>query len=160
MCAPSCEFWRSLANSDELWRTHNTIFMRTSLTFTRVLAEVPHIHQSSGEGATAFRICPNDGHHSEATSSQGMKTRELLILGDGGPMRTGILCHWTAESSRAPRPLYPQRVVGDRQGIERVSGGYSPPGRASALRPPRLPSPAPAPPPAPPPSPLPPLCPK
>ena len=61
-CAPSCELWRSLANSGELWRTHNAMFTRTSATFTRVLAKVPHIHQSSGEGAfcmwVAFRMCP------------------------------------------------------------------------------------------------------
>ena len=50
------------ANFGELWRTHNTIFTRTSVTFTRVPAKVPHLHQSSGEGAfcawVAFRMCP------------------------------------------------------------------------------------------------------
>ena len=54
--APSCELWRSLANFGELWRTHNSVFTSASLTFTRVPAKVPHIHQSSGEGA--FCICP------------------------------------------------------------------------------------------------------
>ena len=44
-------FMRTLANSGELWRTHNATCTRTSLTFTRVPAKVPHIHQSSGEGA-------------------------------------------------------------------------------------------------------------
>ena len=52
---------RTLANLGELWRTHNTIFTTTSVTFTRVPAKVPHIHQSSGEGAfcmrVAFRMC-------------------------------------------------------------------------------------------------------
>ena len=61
MRAPSCELWRSLAKFGELWRTHNAIFTRTSVTFTtRVPAKVPHIHQSSSEGAfciwVAFRI--------------------------------------------------------------------------------------------------------
>ena len=63
MRAPSCELWRSLAKFGELWRTRNVIFTRTSLTFTRVPAKVPYIHQSSGEGAfcmtVAFRMCPN-----------------------------------------------------------------------------------------------------
>ena len=62
LSAPSCELWRRLAKFGELWRTHNAIFMRTSLTFTRVPAKVPHLHQSSGEGAfskrVAFRMCP------------------------------------------------------------------------------------------------------
>ena len=62
MSAPSCELWRSLAKFGEVWRTHNTIFMRTSLAFTRVPAKVPHLHQSSGEGAfcigVAVRMCP------------------------------------------------------------------------------------------------------
>ena len=58
--APSCELWRSLAKFGELWRslakfgelwrTPNTIFTRTSLTFTRVPAKFPPIHLSSGEG--------------------------------------------------------------------------------------------------------------
>ena len=51
MRAPSCELWRSLVKFAELWRTHNAIFMRNSLTFARVPVKVPHIHQSSGEGA-------------------------------------------------------------------------------------------------------------
>ena len=46
MSAPSCE----------LWRSHNAIFMRTSLTFTRVPVKVPHLHQSSGEGAFRMRV--------------------------------------------------------------------------------------------------------
>ena len=62
MRSPSCELWRSLAKFGELWRAHNAFFTRTSLTFTRVPAKVPHIHQSSGEGAVcmwvAFRMCP------------------------------------------------------------------------------------------------------
>ena len=59
MSAPSCE----------LWRTHNTIFVKTSLTFTRVPAKVLHLHQNSGEGAfcmrVAFRMCPipSDQNH-------------------------------------------------------------------------------------------------
>ena len=62
MCAPSCELWRTLMKFGELWRTHNNTFTRTSVTFTRVPAKVPRIHQSSGEGAfciwVAFRMCP------------------------------------------------------------------------------------------------------
>ena len=61
MRAPSCDLWRGRAKFGELWRTHSGIFMRTFLTFTRVPAKVPHIHQSSGEGAfwmwVAFRMC-------------------------------------------------------------------------------------------------------
>ena len=38
MRAPSCELWRS---PGEAWRTHNAIFMRASLTFARVPANVP-----------------------------------------------------------------------------------------------------------------------
>ena len=57
----SRELWRSLANSGELWRAHNDMLKRTSLTFTRVPAKVRHIHQSSGEGAfcmwVAVRMC-------------------------------------------------------------------------------------------------------
>ena len=68
MRAPSCELWRTFAKSGELWRTHNTIFTSTSVTFTRVPAKVPHIHQSSGEGAfcmcVAFRMCPSNESHS------------------------------------------------------------------------------------------------
>ena len=59
---PSCELWRSLVKFGELWRTHNVIFTRTSLTFTRVPAKAPHIHQSSSEGAfcmwVVFRMYP------------------------------------------------------------------------------------------------------
>ena len=55
-------FMRTLANLGEVWRTHNTIFTTTSVTFTKVPAKVAHIHQSSGEGAfcmwVAFRMCP------------------------------------------------------------------------------------------------------
>ena len=57
------EAWRCLANTGELWPAHNTIFTKTSPTFTRVSAQAPHVHQSSGEGAfciwLAFRMCPN-----------------------------------------------------------------------------------------------------
>ena len=45
-----------------VWRTDNVIFTTTYLTFTRVPAKVPDVHQSSGEGAffmwVAFRMCP------------------------------------------------------------------------------------------------------
>ena len=62
MRAPSCELWRSLAKFGELWRSHNVIFRISSLTFTRVPAKVPHVHQSSGEGTffmrLAFGMCP------------------------------------------------------------------------------------------------------
>ena len=65
MRAPSCESWRSLAKFRELWRTHHAIFTRTSLTFTRLPAKVPHIHQSSGEGTfcmwVSFLLGPNWG---------------------------------------------------------------------------------------------------
>ena len=54
-------FMRTLAKPGELWRTHNSALTSTSLTFTRDPAKVPHIHQSSGEGAfciwVTFRMC-------------------------------------------------------------------------------------------------------
>ena len=39
MRAPSRELWRSLAKLGVLWRMHNAIFTRTSVTFTRVPAK-------------------------------------------------------------------------------------------------------------------------
>ena len=51
----ACTFMRTLAKPGEVWqtwRTHKAIFMRTFLTFTRVLAKVLHIHQTSVEGAS------------------------------------------------------------------------------------------------------------
>ena len=64
-------FMRTLAKSGQLWPTYNAIFTRTSLTFTRVPAKVPHLHQSSGEGAfcmwVAFRMCPNASRRSSGT---------------------------------------------------------------------------------------------
>ena len=55
-------FMRSLAKSGD---PQHATFTRTSLTFTSVPAKVPHIHQSSGEGAlgmwVASRVCPNVG---------------------------------------------------------------------------------------------------
>ena len=59
------EAWQTLANFGE---PHNVIFTKTSPTFTRVPAKVPHLHQSSGEGAfclwVAFRMCPTLSVHS------------------------------------------------------------------------------------------------
>ena len=45
------KLWRSLAKFGKFWGTHHAIWTRTSLTFARVPAKVPRIHQSSGEGA-------------------------------------------------------------------------------------------------------------
>ena len=64
-CAPSCEVWRSPAQSGE--------------PNTRVAAKVPRTHQSCGEGALGMRvacpICPNSGkisHLGTPTSSQAL----------------------------------------------------------------------------------------
>ena len=49
--------------SREVWRTHNAIFTRTSLTLMRVPAKVPHIHWSAGKGA--FSVLYDDSEHDQ-----------------------------------------------------------------------------------------------
>ena len=59
----------------ELWRAHNAICTRTYQPFTRVVATVPHIRQSSGEGAfcmrVAFRVCPKFSGDTERVGGRG-----------------------------------------------------------------------------------------
>ena len=49
-------FKRTFAKPGALWRTHNAILTRTSLTFTRVPAKVSHMHQSPDEGGFCMMV--------------------------------------------------------------------------------------------------------
>ena len=56
ICAPSCEVWRKQAKFGEAWRTWKPSILQKPLTFTRVLAKVPHLHQSSDEGGFSMWV--------------------------------------------------------------------------------------------------------
>ena len=88
------------------------MFTRTSLTFTRVPAKVPHIHQSSGEGAfcmwMAFRMCPT------------MCASPLPVLGPDS--QRGLVNAPRQESNTPPPHFYLNHL---RPVIIKPVGGFS-----------------------------------